>query len=188
MFKEKKHKDSYTDEELVRLIVVSKDTHYFSFLYDRYAKFVYNKCFSFVDSEDEAKDLTHDIFIKIYVNLATFKGNSKLSTWIYAVTYNFCINYINKNKKEGKKQDISILDRVEIEEDDDLYEKELFEINYNKLEEILKQLDVHERAIILMKYQDELSIKEICEILNISASAAKMRLLRAKKKIMELRS
>ncbi len=186
--RERQH--DYSDEDLVKLIVSTKDTRYFSVLYDKYASFIYNKCFSFVDSEDEAQDLTHDIFIKIYLNLKTFKGESKLSTWIYAIAYHFCINYVNKNKK-GK---VLLFDEIEdfISENDetfleDEHDEALFEINYAKLQKILAALPVDDRLILLMKYQDELSIKEISRILNVKLSTVKMRLHRAKKKVMELR-
>ncbi|MDO5636529.1 MAG: RNA polymerase sigma factor [Myroides sp.] len=182
-------KNNYSDNELVKLIVVDKNTHYFSILYDRYAKYVYNKCFSFVNSEDEAQDLTHDIFIKIYINLKSFKGESKLSTWIYSIVYNFCITYVNgKTKKSGMSEEIidNLFDDTLdiIDEDND---KDLFEINYAKLQELLKLLPINDRVVLLMKYQDDLSIKEIADIMNLKQSTVKMRLHRAKKKILELR-
>lgn len=181
--------DTLSDEELVKLIVVDKNTHYFSILYDRYAKYIYNKCFNFVNSDDEAQDLTHDIFIKIYINLKSFKGQSKLSTWIYSVAYNFCISYVSS---KSKKSDLSneIIDNLVddgVDIIDDNTEKDLFEINYSKLQELLKLLPIDDRVVLLMKYQDDLSIKEIAEMLNLKQSAVKMRLHRAKKKILELR-
>jgi len=189
MLNETESKEKYTDEELVKMIVFDKNTHYFSVLYDRYAKYVYNKCFTFVNSEDEAQDLTHDIFIKIYINLKSFKGDSKLSTWIYSVAYHFCISYVkNKSKKSGKSDEIIdnlIDDGVDVPLEE--YDADLFEINYAKLQELLKLLPVDDRAILLMKYQDDLSIKEIADIMNLKQSAVKMRLHRAKKKIVESR-
>lgn len=177
-----------SDTELVERIVSSNDTRYFSVLYDRYASFVYNKCYSFVSSQAEAEDLTHDIFIKIYVHLKSFKGDSKLSTWIYAITYHFCINYINKKKKwvVSDTLDVWAMDEEQPVEDH-LYEEELFEMNYNRLQEILDQIPVDDKMILLMKYQDDLSIKEIANVLNVKLSTVKMRLHRAKKKVIELR-
>src|SRR5690606_27300837 len=159
-------------------------------LYDRYAKFVYNKCYSFVNSEAEAQDLTHDIFIKIYVSLNTFKGKSKLSTWIYSVVHHFCINYINK-KKSQKIVFYEVSDDVNADTEnldliDDIDDEDLFEISYNNLQEILQKLSDNDRIILLMKYQDDLTIKEISELLGLKESAIKMRLLRAKKRVMEL--
>lgn len=187
MFKQKSNRDTaYTDEELVRKIVAKNDSYFFSILYDRYAQFVYNKCFTFVNSEQEAEDLTHDIFIKIFVHLKTFRGESKLSTWMYSLTYHFCIQYINKKKTEKVIFSNEITEDFRDEVDDKLTESELFEIKYTKLHEILLQLTVEDRMILLMKYQDELSVKEIMKILKLNESAVKMRLQRARKKVLEL--
>lgn len=205
MLDQTENKDNYSDEELLKLIVVNNNTHYFSILYDRYAKYVYNKCFTFINSEAEARDLTHDIFIKIFMNLKNFKGDSKLSTWIYSVAYNFCISHAkNKSKISGISDEIieNLLDdgvdliddgndiekHIDINDEDDTYnDRALFAINYAKLQELLKLLPIDDRAMLLMKYQDDLSIKEISEMLNLNQGAVKMRLHRAKKKILELR-
>ena len=86
-----------SDEDLVKNIVSSNDTLLFEVLYDRFAQLVYNKCLGFSKSTDEAQDLTQDIFLKLFVKLSTFKGKSKFSTWLYAFTYNHCVNYVNRN-------------------------------------------------------------------------------------------
>lgn len=190
MFNQKQNTDTtaFTDEELVREIVAKKDSYYFSILYDRYARFVYSKCYTFVNSEEEAQDLTHDIFIKIFINLKSFKGESKLSTWIYSITYHFCIRHINKKKSEKIIFSDEIIEGVyEEDTNDEQFESELFEIQYTQLQAILLQLSVEDRMILLMKYQDDLSVKEIMKMLKLNESAVKMRLLRAKKKVLEIR-
>ena len=58
-----------SDEELVEQIVASNDPLLFEKLYDRYAKMVYNKCYGFAKSEDEAEDLTQDVFLRLFLNL-----------------------------------------------------------------------------------------------------------------------
>lgn len=184
-----KKKCEYSDLMLVELIVEYGKTHYFEVLYDRYAHFVYNKCFWFVNEEEEAKDLTQEIFIKIYLNLPKFKGNSKLSTWIYSITVHTSIKYINKNKNKSILLSENHLNSQYINENADISEPsdaELLDINYEILQEILNVLPVSDKMLLLMKYQDNLSINQIVEILNVKESAVKMRLLRAKKKVMEL--
>lgn len=190
MWGQKQKEYKYSDLELVELIVKFGKTHYFEVLYDRYAHFVYNKCFWFVNHEEEAKGLTQDIFIKIYLNLPKFKGNSKLSTWIYAITVHSSINYVNQSKTKNKP--IQLNDQIynkELTDTSDSTEPsdaELFDINFKMLQEILNRLPIDDKILLLMKYQDNLSVNQIVEILNIKESAVKMRLLRAKKKVMEL--
>jgi RNA polymerase sigma-70 factor (ECF subfamily) len=179
--------NSWSDEELVNAIVSTNDTLLFEILYDRYAKVVYNKCYGFSKSNQEAEDLTQDVFLKLFVKLGTFKGKSKFSTWLYAFTYNHCVNYVNRNnskKIEKKSVDAENLqeDYYNPEEDDNA----INQLRVEKLKEALEKISPEEKMILLLKYQDFLSIKELTDILDIGESAVKMRLKRAKEKLINV--
>jgi len=170
-----------SDEELIHRIVKSNDTHLFAVLYDRYSRVVYNKCLGFANSPDEAQDLAHDIFIKLFVKLRTFKGNSKFSTWLYSFVYNFCVNYVNRDKHRKNRSiengDINDESYEEVDEDT------LFKLKSDKLAKALELIDPNEKMILLLKYQDDLSIVDIQAVLGVGASAVKMRLKRAREKV-----
>ena len=176
-----------SDEELVKTIVSSNDTLLFEILYDRYAKMVYNKCRGFSKRDDEAEDLAQDIFLKLFVKLKTFKGNSKFSTWLYAFTYNHCVNYVNRNT--AKKIEKQSVDATHIEdsgysiEDND---NDINQLKVDKLKEALELISPEYKMILLLKYQDYLSIKELTNILDIGESAVKMRIKRAKEKLINV--
>jgi len=176
-----------SDEDLVKTIVSSNDTLLFEILYDRYDKVVYNKCYGFSKSEDEAEDLTQDIFLKLFVKLKTFKGKSKFSTWLYAFTYNHCVNYVNRSTaKKIEKQSVgteNIEDKYYNPEVDD---NSINQLRVEKLKEALEQISPEEKMILLLKYQDNLSIKELTEAFDIGESAVKMRLKRAKEKLINV--
>lgn len=178
-------KEEYTDLELVERIVANNDSMLFGVLYDRYSKLVYNKCLGFAKSNKEAEDLTQDIFLMLYVKLGSFKGNSKFSTWLYSFTYNFCVNYVNRNK-ERKINDNSVKfethEDVPVEVTDNL----LLEMQVDKLKKALELIAPEEKSILLLKYQDGASIKELEDILELKSSAIKMRLKRAKAKVTEM--
>ncbi len=181
--KKRGKKNKLSDEEVVKEIVRTQNAALVEVLYERYADKVYRKCISFVKEENIAADLTHDIFIKVYMKLASFKGTSKFSTWLYSITYNFCVDYTRKNQRT-KTVPIESEERVknmEVETADDLSF-----IKGARLKVLLEKVKPEERMILLMKYRDDMSIKEIQEILNVSESAVKMRLKRAKEKIKNL--
>lgn len=175
-----------TDEELVAKIVSKNDTLLFGVLYDRYVSMVYNKCYGFAKSQDEAEDLTQDVFLMLFIKLASFKGKSKFSTWLYSFTYNFCVNYVNRNKQR-KMSDKSIpVDDTEYKlTEEEVPDDTIFEMKANKLEKALGLISPEDKSILLLKYQDGASIKELCELLEIGGSAVKMRLKRAKAKLVE---
>ena len=176
-----------SDEELVQAIVSSNNTLLFEILYDRYASVVYNKCRGFSKNEDEAEDLTQDIFLKLFVKLSTFKGRSKFSTWLYAFTYNHCVNYVNRNtaKKIEKKSvdSANIQDAGYTIEDNDT---DINKLKVSKLKDALELITPEEKMILLLKYQDGLSIKELTGILSVGESAVKMRIKRAKEKLINV--
>ncbi|MGB2759527.1 MAG: RNA polymerase sigma factor [Maribacter stanieri] len=188
-FSEKSVSDSvhekYTDLELIEQIVSKNDSMLFGVLYDRYSKLVYNKCLGFAKSNKEAEDLTQDIFLMLFVKLGSFKGTSKFSTWLYSFTYNFCVNYVNRNK-ERKINDNSVKfdnqEDVPIDVTDDL----LLQMQVDKLKKALELVDPEDKSILLLKYQDGASIKELEDILDLKSSAIKMRLKRAKVKVTEI--
>ena len=176
--------DSHSDESVVTLLLESKDTRYFSVLYDRYADKVFAKCRSFAHTSAEAEDMAHDIFLKVFVKMNDFGFKSKFSTWLYSITYNFCIDYVRKNQTEQERQSefANTLDEFE-EEVDDSY---LLQIQYELLKRVLNQINPEDKALLLMKYQDEMSIKEIMTATSMKESAIKMRLKRAKEKVITI--
>ncbi|WP_299106870.1 sigma-70 family RNA polymerase sigma factor [uncultured Tenacibaculum sp.] len=175
-----------SDEELVSKIVQKNDTHLFAVLYDRYAGVVYNKCYGFSKNKEEAQDLTHDVFVRLFVKLRTFKGKSKFSTWLYSFTYNFCVNYVQRNSEKKKEKVTVVTDQIkEDSEIDEIDDATLFELKSDKLAKALEIISAADKMILLMKYQDDMSIKEISGALELGDSAVKMRLKRAKEKVVK---
>ena len=176
-----------SDEDLVEAIVNTNNTLLFETLYDRYAGLVYNKCYGFAKDGDEAKDLTQDVFLKLFVKLASFKGKSKFSTWLYAFTYNHCVNYVNRSTaKKIEKQSVDTDNLKDDYYDSDDNDDSIRNLKVEKLKEALEKISPEEKMILLLKYQDSLSIKDLTGVLDIGESAVKMRLKRAKDKLVNV--
>lgn len=172
-----------TDEEIISRIVSNQETHLFEILYERHSARVYNKCLSFVQENALAEDLTHDIFLKVYLKLKSFEGRSKFSTWVYSITYNYCVDTINSKKKSIQNLDEYQYEQTLSTEPDD---EELFRIQHEALKQILNSISPDDKSILLMKYQDDFSLQDISDSLGIGLSAVKMRLARAKQKVVDM--
>lgn len=173
-----------SDEEIVRVIVEEKDHDQFGLLYDRYADKVYRKCISFAKDSALAQDMAHDVFLKAFVNLAKFNHRSRFSTWLYSLTYNFCVDFVRKAGKvryENEDELYTIAD-----DEDERNEQKLLSLRAERLGKILDELDPDDKAILLMRYQDDLPVKELEEVLELSASAVKMRTKRARARALEM--
>ncbi|RIV36530.1 RNA polymerase sigma factor [Flagellimonas lutimaris] len=175
-----------SDEELVKQIVANNDPLLFGKLYDRYAKMVYNKCYGFAKSADEAEDLTQDVFLQLFIKLRTFKGKSKFSTWLYSFTYNFCVNYVNRDKQLKIRDQSVQVETSEHKLTEEVPDESLFEMKADKLKKCLEIISAEDKSILLLKYQDGASIKELVSLMDIGESAVKMRLKRAKERLLEI--
>jgi RNA polymerase sigma-70 factor (ECF subfamily) len=180
------HYAHLSDEELVKRIVASNDPLLFERLYDRYAKMVYNKCYGFANSDDEAEDLTQDVFLQLFIKLKMFKGKSKFSTWLYSFTYNFCVNYVNRNKQRKIRDQSIPVEDTEYKLSEEVPDESLYEMKADKLKKALELIAPEDKSIMLLKYQDGASIKDLVGIMEIGESAVKMRLKRAKEKLLEI--
>jgi len=170
-----------SDEDAVDQYILTQNQKYFDVLYSRYSSKIFGKCLSILKDEEKAEDATQEIFVKILLNLSKFGGKSKFSTWIYSITYNFCIDTIRKKKKD-KSVLVDDMTNEHDTADDGVEDRFLLEMNVRRLKVILDKIPTTDKAILLMKYQDEMSIKEISEILGKSESAIKMKIKRAKQK------
>lgn len=175
--------NTLSDEEIIKKILEEKKIHLFSILYDRYFTKVQDRCFSFLKDKTLAKEFANDILSKIYEKLPGFRGNSSFSSWLYPVTYNYLIDYLRKKKQLHYP---NWNEQNEIPEIIDETDSDIEELSYEKLLAILELIHPEEKALLLMKYQDELSIKTIAQSLVISEDAVKMRLKRARSRVVFL--
>lgn len=167
------------DEDVIDRYLSDQSHKDFEILYTRYSKKVFGKCLSILKDEEKAQDATQEIFVKIILNLDKFRRRSRFSTWIYSITYNYCIDYVRRSKKDKSilvEDMANEYDRASEDVEDHL----LLEINVKRLKDILNQVTVADKMILMMKYQDDLSIREISKIIDKSESAIKMQIKRAK--------
>jgi RNA polymerase sigma factor (sigma-70 family) len=177
------HFRSLKDEEIIIILVKENKNELFQLIYDRYSKKVRDKCYGLLKNKELADDAVQNVFEKTFEKLKSFKGNSSFSSWLYSITYNYCIDYLRlKNKLHYPDWN----DNHELPEIIDEKEEDLTEINYNRLMKIMEMIHPEEKALLLMKYNDEIPISQIGKSLRISESAAKMRIKRARARVVYL--
>ena len=173
-----------SDKEIIQRLKDTGNTQYFGLLYDKYAPKVYQKCISMLKNEEDAKDLVHDILVKAFVKIGTFRGDASFSTWIYHISYNACIDFLKKQQRKQKqitKEPVPNQAKDNIA--DETEDVETKEMKLERLEEVFQLLEPAEKTLLLMKYQDSWKISQIAEVIGISEGAVKMRLKRAREKL-----
>lgn len=181
MLKDKSKYNIYSDEEILTMIHQTGDNNLFEVLRDRYHMKVVEKCMGLLKNRTLALEFADDIFSKAFDNFDRLRNLASFSSWLYSISYNYCIDYLRLKKNlHYPEWDQS----NEITEIIDETEEEIADYDYDKLLTVLEQIHPEEKALLLMKYQDDLSIKDISRALRISESATKMRLKRAKARVL----
>lgn len=167
------------DEELIHMYLSTRQNQYFETLYQRYSNKVYRRCFSLTKCSAKAEDYMHDIFIRVHSNLGNFKARSTFSTWLYSISYNYCMDQIRQSQR---------LTMVMIDEDMEHYIADEVESDHREeqiqtLNMAIKTVSSNEAMLLKLKYEEDLDIKEIAEKFNLKDSAVKMRLKRTRDKI-----
>ncbi|WP_395045951.1 sigma-70 family RNA polymerase sigma factor [Flavobacterium sp.] len=170
------------DQHYINLIL-NGNQNAFATLVDRYKNMVFTLALKMVAHREEAEEIAQDTFIKIYNSLSKFKGESKFSTWVYKITYNTCLDYLKKNKKEKKVayiEDFSEHQTKELESIlETIDEKERNQVIQNCLEELPND----EAFLLTLYYFDDQSVDEISKVMNNTVSNIKVKLFRTRKKL-----
>ncbi|CCH56048.1 RNA polymerase sigma factor sigW AltName: Full=Sigma-W factor [Fibrisoma limi BUZ 3] len=171
----------FTDEELVSLYLETHRDAYFERLYERYSGKVYRKCLSFIKDPVRAEDLTHDIFLRLISKLSSFRQQARFSTWLYTITYNHCADHI---RVPNWRHEVLLDEGWEhLSSNPDDTTADQLEIQDQQVRQALKRLAPEEQTLLLLKYQEDISIREIANKQSLTESAVKMRLKRSRDKL-----
>jgi RNA polymerase sigma-70 factor (ECF subfamily) len=176
-----------TDNELIQKIA-AKDHDAFKALVDRYQALVINTCYNLVGNRQDAEDVAQEVFFQVYKSAKKFRGEAKISTWLYRIAVNRSLNFIRDHKRFGLLKSLSSLlesERQEVADvpapDSDRPDMALEKKEQNVIvQKALDSLPENQRtAFVLHKYEG-LSYQEIAEISKYSLSSVESLIHRAK--------
>jgi len=148
----------------------------------KHQDFIFNVVKGYVRFEEEARDITQEVFLKAYENIEKFRGDSKLSSWLYRIAYNLSMNWSERRAGRETQLDDSLAETLAAPPDlaDELYERELI---LARITEILEEIPLKYKVVIKLYYFEEKSYQEIADALDIPINTVKIQLLRAKEHI-----
>lgn len=150
----------------------------FAYILQEYGSVISGICFSYSTNSDDLKDLRQDIMINIWKGLATFRGDSSLSTWIYRVALNTCVSTVRKRTKSPSTIPLEGIREPEADTDNSSRER------IETLHKVITTLSPLDKAIITM-WLDERKYDEIAEVTGISRNNVAVRINRIKQKLSE---
>lgn len=169
--------------------VLGGDINAFESLVAEYEKNVYNLALKMTQNESDAADMAQEAFIKAYNSLASFRGDSKFSVWLYRIVSNVCLDFLRKQKRrptvslsveddDGEETQLDIAD-------ESLSPQQLLErkMTRESVRRGLAALPEDYRQILLLREIQGLSYEEIGQALSLEAGTVKSRIFRARKKL-----
>lgn len=166
----------------------------YSRLLDEYQGKVFNTCLSFVPNTEDAEDIAQEVFVEVYNSIKKFKGDSKLSTWIYRISVNKSLEFIRKKSTKKRFGFMQSITGGDIPVDKTSYftefnhpgiqleNKEKSELLFNAI----NKLPEAQKVVFTLHKVDGMSYKEVSEVTEKSVSSIESLLFRAKKNLQKI--
>lgn len=149
----------------------------------QYSEQLYWQIRRMVLSHDDADDILQDTFLKAWAHLDYFRGEAKLSTWLYRIAFNECLNFLNRQRAQSVQSlddgEASVIGKLE---SDSYFDGDEAEV---ALQRAIRMLPEKQRLVFNMRYFDEMKYEDISQILGTSVGALKASFHLAVKKIRE---
>ena len=159
------------------------DAEAFEKLVNDYKKRIYSISMGMLGSREDALDATQEVFIKIFRSIGSFKGDSALSTWIFRITKNVCIDFLRKNKAVFEDE------LSETPADTSLPTPEealLLSQKRDLVQGCIKEMPINYKTVLLLREYEQMSYAEIAKALDISEGTVKSRIARARQYLFKL--
>ncbi|MGK5508986.1 RNA polymerase sigma factor [Brevibacillus formosus] len=167
------------DDWLLIQLVQKGNRDAYAHLVDKYKERLYSYLYRMTGQQQDAQDLTQEAFIKAYCQLDKYKPTDAFLAWLYRIASNLCIDAWRKNKHYAKTP----LEETRLIESDTPEKAYLEKEKQDTLQQQIMALGEEYRVVFLLKYLEQMSYKEISEILHVPVTTVQMRIHHAKKKL-----
>lgn len=173
------------DEKKIVSLINNGDMAAFRLLVKQYERLVLFMVSKLIKDKEDAEDICQEVFILVYKNLASFKFDSKLSTWIAQIAYRTAVNYLKKNKKHNEnREDLHSIENVN--EPGQSPEQVLTNKEQRiYIHDLIEKLPDHYKIVLTLYHLQEFSYQEIAEITKMPEGTVKNYLFRARRMLKE---
>lgn len=172
--------NSPSEDQLIIDRILAGDHTACNSLVFRHQTYVYTLVWRMLKNKEDTEEVTQDVFIKALKKLPGFRKESKFSTWLYRIAYNESISFLRRQRNLQSLDDNSPEPQIEARAIDSLKEEE--RLRY--IQQALDQLQAEDAAILTMFYLQDLSLQEIADITGQQSNTLKVRLHRARKRML----
>jgi RNA polymerase sigma-70 factor (ECF subfamily) len=175
--------EQLSDEQLAAAAArEGSDGPAFVALVDRFRPRVWSICYRLLGNEHDANDAAQEVFVRLFLHRNKFEGRSKYSTWVHGIAVRTCLTIRRGRGRRQRRESLASDETIEQQSPGVEAPTEGLSLD---LMQMLEILDEEDRALLILKYAENYSHEELAEIFNLSVSACKMRVSRAREKIQE---
>ncbi|MEM1340180.1 MAG: sigma-70 family RNA polymerase sigma factor [Bacteroidota bacterium] len=166
--------------------ILQGDARAFAVLVDRYKNMVYTVALRMLKHSEEAEEVAQDTFIKVFKSLKRFKGDSKLSTWIYRIAYNTCLDRLKSKSRDRTNVALDTVQGFELQNMENALEVMIQNEKQELIRACVQQLAPKDAALLTLFYFEEKNLSELGKILKMKESAVKVGLFRARRRMAKI--
>jgi RNA polymerase sigma-70 factor (ECF subfamily) len=166
--------------------ILAGNSNSFSYVVERHKNKAYNLAFRICGNHEVAEEIAQDSFLKAYRSLKTFQMKSSFATWLYRIVYNTAISHVRIKKKGVLSLEDFPADATDFIGNNTSEEEAEKEYMSSEVNFALQKITEEERGLISLYYYDEMNTEEISDVTGISKSNIKVKLFRARQKMLEI--
>lgn len=160
--------------------------HAFNPVVEQFERPIYQYCYRLLGDAATAEDATQEVFLRAFSKLESYDETRRFSTWLYAIALNYCRDYLKKRRLAVVAWDDTLLEQT-LSSPESLPETILMRAELTgELAAMLHQLPSEHRTAIILKYWHKMSYSDIAGTLNLTVSAVKSKLFRARRMLAEI--
>jgi len=166
------------DERELIAKIAKKDQNAFQTFFYIYKNRLYYYFYKLLENQEDAEELTMETFFRIYRNAGTFRGESKVSSWVFGIARRVCLEHLKEKNKSIKT--------LELYEGDAVSEGSPINEDVELVRKAIEKLAPYEREVLFLAYYEELPYEDIAKVLDIPVGTVKSRVFNAKAKLKKI--
>lgn len=175
-----------SNEEIISQVLDGRKQAY-SILITRYQRQIFNLMYRYSRSENDAADLTQEVFLRAFEKLNSFRSGHSFFAWLYTLAVNRANDWIRKRNRQQQNH-IQLANQLTNHQEKDAGQEKLLENkeNLQRLHRAINMLTDDTREILMLRFHEEIPVKEVAQIFSISESAVKMRTARGLQQLQDI--
>ena len=178
----------HSNEPISLTELLSNDKDAFQSFYQSYSTKIFNIALGYTKNKEDAEEIVQDVFVKIYQSAASFKGESSVSTWVYRITVNKCLDFLRKQRTKKRFSFLLPISDQTKNKVSDFKHPGIDLEHQENLAVIFKGIDLlpnNQKTAFILSFIEDLPRQEVADIMELSLKAVESLLQRGKKKLRE---